>query len=230
MHASRNIRSVFCGGWGVMITMLHYDDCCHFICCPVGSDGSELLLCFNREWPYSGRCSCWLSRSFQKICRHSCDSVQPFLCHPFIFIVFFFLTRLFSRCADEGVYVDLMGRQLRDVRLQWGEAPTSIGKLCQRKDFSFSTFLSLLKMETWASLFPSPSSSKILRNVLKHSSWLPSFCSSPPLSQRTLAKAVSWAGVWRPSRYGTSSQVSSTVCSCTNENRSFDSFASETTR
>ena len=29
---------------------------------------------------------------------------------------------------DEGVYVNFHGEVIRDVRLQWGEAPSSIGK------------------------------------------------------------------------------------------------------
>ena len=30
-------------------------------------------------------------------------------------------------CTDEGVYVDSSGSQMKDVRLQWGEIPSSIG-------------------------------------------------------------------------------------------------------
>lgn len=32
--------------------------------------------------------------------------------------------------TDEGVYMDSSGGQVKDVRLQWGEIPSSIGQLC----------------------------------------------------------------------------------------------------
>ena len=31
---------------------------------------------------------------------------------------------------DEGVYVNTYGRITKDVVLQWGEMPTSVGRLC----------------------------------------------------------------------------------------------------
>lgn len=34
---------------------------------------------------------------------------------------------------DEGVYVDSEGRSTKDTRLQWGEEPSSVGKLCLDK-------------------------------------------------------------------------------------------------
>ena len=34
--------------------------------------------------------------------------------------------------TDEGVYVDSNGRPTKDVQLQWGEVPSSIGKLTIR--------------------------------------------------------------------------------------------------
>lgn len=41
--------------------------------------------------------------------------------------------------SDEGVYVDTNGKLTKDARLQWGEAPTSVGK-CHTSDISFSWF------------------------------------------------------------------------------------------
>ena len=33
--------------------------------------------------------------------------------------------------TDEGVYVNSTGGQIKDIRLQWGEVPSSIGKILE---------------------------------------------------------------------------------------------------
>ena len=39
--------------------------------------------------------------------------------------------------TDEGVYVDSNGKPTKDIQLQWGEVPSSIGMLiCKLKEFS----------------------------------------------------------------------------------------------
>lgn len=44
-------------------------------------------------------------------------TVDTTYCIPVVFL-----------CADEGVYVNSNGGQLKDSRLQWGEVPSSIGE------------------------------------------------------------------------------------------------------
>lgn len=38
--------------------------------------------------------------------------------------------------SDEGVYVDTNGKITKNVVLQWGELPTSVGKLVSHKECS----------------------------------------------------------------------------------------------
>ena len=47
----------------------------------------------------------------------------------------------FCRCvADEGVYVDTYGKIIKNVVLQWGELPTSVGTLHARTSLTLHYF------------------------------------------------------------------------------------------
>ena len=41
--------------------------------------------------------------------------------------VFYSIIIVWSAVSDEGVYINSNGGRIKDVRLQWGEVPSSIG-------------------------------------------------------------------------------------------------------
>ncbi len=67
------------------------------------SSGGELLLCYDSE---SLAICLAASVLAQAVC--TCHEVIPPI-------------------SDEGVYVNTSGGQIKDIRLQWGEVPSSIG-------------------------------------------------------------------------------------------------------
>ena len=46
-----------------------------------------------------------------------------------LYVSFLFL----SLCSDEGVFIDTNGAAFKDVIVQWGELPTSVGKCLEEK-------------------------------------------------------------------------------------------------
>ena len=45
-----------------------------------------------------------------------------------VYIPFYAYVILFNALTDEGVYMDGNGRMAKEMRLQWGETPTSVGE------------------------------------------------------------------------------------------------------
>lgn len=104
---------------------------------------------------------------------------------------------------DEGVYVNTYGRIIKDVVLQWGEMPTSVGEqgACPRA----------------------------APRALSHRC---SPLTGPPalLPQPTSAPTRSWAGARKPLRSAQWRRATWTASSCTNGPRGSSSCASGTTR
>ena len=51
--------------------------------------------------------------------------------------------------TDEGVYVDSNGKPTKDIQLQWGEVPSSIGKFIYSIYFPVMVLLDSLDTKTW---------------------------------------------------------------------------------
>lgn len=101
---------------------------------------------------------------------------------------------------DEGVYVNTYGRIIKDVVLQWGEMPTSVG----------TSHIHKLKKDTVICI-------KEMVNIM--------LC-----PQLTSAQIRSWDGEKRPLRSDQWRPATLMVCSCTKELRGSSSSVREMTR
>jgi len=53
--------------------------------------------------------------------------MQLLLCYNSIYFILFYIYKINFLNLDEGVYCDTYGKRTKDILLQWGELPTSVG-------------------------------------------------------------------------------------------------------